>query len=245
MLYKFFKIFINTFLSLFNLRLNKITLSNDFYYYIVRTLIYFKIDLVLDVGANTGQFSEKIIKFGYKKKIISFEPMSEAYRELSLKSKKIKNWQIYDRVGFGKKKSIKTLNISKNSVSSSILEISKNKLNQEPNAKFIKKEKINLISLNDLLKKKIYKKKRIFLKIDTQGYEKQIIIGASKVLNRIHCIMLEVSITPLYKGEVNYLNIIEFMKKKGFYVWAIERGFSNKKIGKVNQIDVIFINKNA
>ena len=68
MLYKFFKIFINTFLSLFNLRLNKITLSNDFYYYIVRTLIYFKIDLVLDVGANTGQFSEKIIKLGYKKK---------------------------------------------------------------------------------------------------------------------------------------------------------------------------------
>ena len=245
MLYKFFKIFINTFLSLFNLRLNKITLSNDFYYYIVRTLIYFKIDLVLDVGANTGQFSEKIIKLGYKKKIISFEPMSEAHRELSLKSKKIKNWQIYDRVGVGKQKSIKTLNISKNSVSSSILEISKNKLNQEPNAKFIKKEKINLISLNDLLKKKIYKKKRIFLKIDTQGYEKQIIIGASKVLNRIHCIMLEASITPLYKGEVNYLNIIEFMKKKGFYVWAIERGFSNKKIGKVNQIDVIFINKNV
>ena len=57
--------------------------------------------------------------------------------------------------------------------------------------------------------------------------------------------MLETSITPMYKGEESYTKIIEFMKKKGFYVWAIERGFSNKKTGRVNQLDVIFVNKNV
>lgn len=245
MFYKIIKNIINSFLSIFNLKLNKITLSNNFYYYIVRTLIHYKIDLVLDVGANTGQFSEKIINFGYKKKIISFEPMLKAHRELSIKSKKFKNWEIYDRVGIGKKKGVKILNISKNSVSSSILEINKIHLKQEPNAKFISKEKINLISLDYLLKKKFFKKKRIFLKIDTQGYEKEIIKGASKVLNNLHCIMLETSITPMYKGEESYTKIIKFMKKKGFYVWAIERGFSNKNTGRVNQLDIIFVNKNA
>ena len=68
MLYKIIKNTINTLLSIFNLKLNKITLSNDFYYYIVRTLIHFDINILLDVGANTGQFAEKIIIYGYKKK---------------------------------------------------------------------------------------------------------------------------------------------------------------------------------
>ena len=49
----------------------------------------------------------------------------------------------------------------------------------------------------------------------------------------------------MYKREDNYIKIIEFMKKKGFYVWAIERGFSNKKTGRVNQLDIIFVNKNV
>jgi hypothetical protein len=64
-------------------------------------------------------------------------------------------------------------------------------------------------------------------------------------LNKINCIMLETSITPMYKGEDNYIEIIEFMKKKGFYVWAIERGFSNKITGRVNQLDIIFVKKNV
>lgn len=244
MLYKIIKNTINTFLSIFNLKLNKITLSNNFYYYIVRTLIHFDINVLLDVGANSGQFAEKTIIYGYKKKIISFEPMSKAHKELSLKSKKYKNWEIYKRVGIGEKKGVKILNISKNSVSSSILEINKKHLVDEPNARIISKEKINLVTLNDVLKN-FNKKDKIFLKIDTQGFEKKIIKGASKVLNKINCIMLETSIIPMYKGEDNYIEIIQFMKKKGFYVWAIERGFSNKITGRVNQLDIIFVKKNV
>jgi len=245
MLYKIIKNTINTLLSIFNLKLNKITLSNDFYYYIVRTLIHFDINILLDVGANTGQFAEKIIIYGYKKKIISFEPMLKAHKELNLKSKKYKNWEIYERTGIGEKKGVKILNISKNSVSSSILEINKKHLIDEPNARIISKEKINVVPLNNILKKNFNKKHKIFLKIDAQGFEKKIIKGASKVLNKIKFIMLETSITPMYKREDNYIKIIEFMKKKGFYVWAIERGFSNKKTGRVNQLDIIFVNKNV
>ena len=73
--------------------------------------------------------------------------------------------------------------------------------------------------------------------------KKKFINGASKVLNKLKCFMLETSIIPMYKGEDNYIKIIEFMKKKGFYVWAIERGFSNKTTGRVNQLDIIFVNK--
>ena len=102
------------------MRLNKITLSNDFNYYIVRVLTKFNINLVIDIGANTGQFAQKIKDFGYKKEILSFEPMASAYKQLLKNSKNSESWKTLNK-GFSNKSGKKILNISKNSVSSSIL----------------------------------------------------------------------------------------------------------------------------
>ena len=82
MLKKISKYFINNILKLFNLQINKITLSNNFNYYIVQTLKHYKIDLVIDIGANEGQFAQNIIQYGYKNKIISFEPIKNIYEVL-------------------------------------------------------------------------------------------------------------------------------------------------------------------
>ena len=57
---KFFKYIINNFLKIFNLKLNKITLSNNFYYHIVKTLDFYNIDLVIDIGANEGHLQKKL-----------------------------------------------------------------------------------------------------------------------------------------------------------------------------------------
>tara|TARA_Y100000741_G_scaffold361926_1_gene346752 strand:+ start:2116 stop:2850 length:735 start_codon:yes stop_codon:yes gene_type:complete len=237
------KYIINSFLKIFNLQLNRITLSNDFNFHIVKTLDFNKIDIVIDIGANEGQFAKKIIEFGYQKKIISFEPIKSVHSMLLDNSKKYKNWIVY-RYAFGKNTGYKNINISKNTVSSSILDIKKIHTDIEPNAKFLKKEKIKIITLNRYLKNKEFKNKKIFLKIDTQGYEKNILLGANRVLDNVSGIMLEASITKLYKGEESFLGIIKFLKKHGFSIWSIQRGFTNKKTGQVLQIDVIFTKKN-
>ena len=41
---------------------------------------------------------------------------------------------------------------------------------------------------------------------------------------------LEEAITKLYKGEESFLGIIKFLKKHGFSIWSIQRGFTNKRI---------------
>ena len=93
------------------------------------------INTVLDVGANKGQYALSLRRFGYKKKIISFEPGLKAYSKLLNISKKDKRWKVYERIGLGdKKKSIK-LNISKNSVSSSFKLMNKVHINNEPTSK--------------------------------------------------------------------------------------------------------------
>ena len=97
-----FKITINKFLKLFNLQLNRITLSNNFYYHVVRTLDNYNIDLVLDIGANEGQFAKKIIQYDYNKEILSFEPIKSVHKQLLINSKKYQNWKIYKSCAFGK-----------------------------------------------------------------------------------------------------------------------------------------------
>ena len=242
---KLIKNFINGFLKIFNLRLNKITLSNNFYYHIAQTLEFHNIDLVLDIGANEGQFAEKLIEHGYKKKIISFEPIENVHKILKNNSKAHDNWIVYENLGFGKINETKLINISKNSVSSSILEINKTHLDIEPDARTIRKEEIRLITLNDFLSQNEYKDKKIFVKIDTQGYEENILLGADKVLNQISTIMIETSISKVYDQEKDYLEMINLMKSFGFHVWSVERGFTNKKTGQVLQLDIIFVNSDA
>ena len=240
---KFFKYIINNFLKIFNLKLNKITLSNNFYYHIVKTLDFYNIDLVIDIGANEGQFAKKIIEYGYKKKIISFEPMKSAFIELKKNSKKYSLWETVN-LGFGKEKSSEFLNISKNSVSSSISQVLETSTSVEPGTKFISREQIKLISLNEYLSNDEFRDKKIFVKIDTQGFEKNIILGTEKVKNKIQGFMVELSIVKLYTSEASVNEMIGLLNKLGFELWSIERGFSNKKTGQTLQVDVIFMNKN-
>ena len=239
----FFKYIINNFLKIFNLRLNKITLSNNFYYHIVKTLEFYNIDLVIDIGANEGQFAKKIIEHGYQKEIVSFEPMKSAFIMLEKSLKRSTLWKAVN-LGFGKENSFEFLNISKNSVSSSIAQVLETSTNVEPDTKFVSREKIELISLNEYLSKNEYKDKKIFVKIDTQGYEKNIILGAEKVKDKIKGFLVELSIVKLYSSEASFNEMIDLLNKLGFELWSIERGFSNRKTGQTLQVDAIFINKN-
>ena len=80
-----------------------------------KTLNFNKINLVFDVGAHTGTFSQSLRRFGYKKEIISFEPIEESYEKLIFNSSKDKNWHVYKRVALGNKnKKIKNKHFKKN-----------------------------------------------------------------------------------------------------------------------------------
>ena len=169
--------------------------------------------------------------------------MKSAFIELKKNSKKYSLWETVN-LGFGKEKSSEFLNISKNSVSSSISQVLETSTSVEPGTKFISREQIKLISLNEYLSNDEFRDKKIFVKIDTQGFEKNIILGTEKVKNKIQGFMVELSIVKLYTSEASVNEMIGLLNKLGFELWSIERGFSNKKTGQTLQVDAIFMNKN-
>ena len=202
---------INIVLKVFNLKLIKIVDQFSNSYRLVLSLKEKKIDCIFDVGANEGQFVEELRYYGYKNNIISFEPYLEAYSKLLLNSKKDEKWKVYEPIALGNKNSTNTINVSKNSVSSSILKIKKEHIDNAPDSEVINQQSIQVKKLEDVLLEFDLTDKVLFLKIDTQGYEFEVLKGAEKVLNQFQGILVEVSLIELYEGQKSWFEVVNFL----------------------------------
>lgn len=236
----FFLKIINSILKLFKIKLIKINDQFDNSFRLVLAFMENKINHIIDVGANEGQFAKQIRYYGYKDRITSFEPLIEAQKKLLLNSEKDKYWEVFRPIALGNKNSKNVINISKNSVSSSILEISNEHIQNAPESKYIAKQSIEEKKLDDILKEINIDNQNLFLKIDTQGYEFQVLEGAINTLEKFKGILVEVSLVELYAGQKKWLEIVDFIQSQGFKLWSVDRGFTNKKNGKTLQLDLCF-----
>ena len=138
----------------------------------------FGIDLVFDVGANTGQFAREIRDSGFKGRIVSFEPLSAAHQELTVAAASDQLWAVHERCALGDQEGSVTLNIAGNSVSSSVLEMAAVHAAAAPGSAYVGQEETTLVKLDSVAHKYIGGSQRPFLKIDTQGFEWQVLTGA-------------------------------------------------------------------
>lgn len=197
-----------------------------------------KIDTVIDVGANTGQFASALRTAGFTGTIISFEPQFEAHARLVSFANSDPKWIVAPRSAVGAESGEITLNISDNSVSSSALPILDTLASSAPAARYVAQERAPVIRLDD--SDLVPADSRIFVKIDTQGFEGEVIKGASKVLARAVGIQTELSIARLYDGQPDYLDILKGLTEMGFEPWSIEPGFADPQNHRLLQIDATF-----
>lgn len=200
---------------------------------------HLKIDTVLDVGANNGSYGLEIREAGFKGKIISFEPINSAYTELHKKSRIDSKWDVYN-IALGDINSNLSINISENVFSSSFLEIEKKHLDASLNSKYIGIENCEVKTLNSLFDQLNLKGKKIYLKIDTQGYEDKVLNGANDVLENIIAIQVELSMQPLYKGQCLFHELYILLLQKGFSLNDVSPGFLSETTGEMLQFDGIF-----
>lgn len=207
---------------------------------IYRLLTYHKIDLVFDVGANIGQYALLLRKAGYQGEIVSFEPLSIAYSQLKTSSSTDKLWKVAPRIAIGNEDSEITINISANTASSSVLNMLDSHLNVAPNSAYVSSETVKVNRLDTIAPEYIENSSSIFLKIDTQGFEKQVIEGAEQILSQVKGIQVELSLIPLYQDQILFKEMIEFLNRLGYDLYAIVPGFSDRVTGRLLQMDGIF-----
>lgn len=201
----------------------------------------FGIDLVVDVGANTGQFSGELRGGGFSGHILSFEPLSTAYQTLLKNSQGEENWEVFPRCAIGDIDGEVMINVSQNSVSSSILPMLSSHHAAAPQSNYMGQEVTPIYKLDSILPVKITGFHSVLLKIDTQGFEWKVLDGAMNILPQIKAIQMELSLVNLYDGQHLWLECIERLKNLGFALWSLQPAFTDHNTGQTLQFDGLFI----
>ena len=130
-------------------------------------LAHHDVNLLLDVGANTGQFAKAVRNAGYRGRIVSFEPLVSAHTQLLQDSNRDTNWFVADRAAIGAEQGEVEINIAANSFSSSVLDTLPNHEKAAPDSSPIGIEKAALSQLDVAAKGYVLESDVIFCKIDT------------------------------------------------------------------------------
>lgn len=207
---------------------------------LVSTLRKFKIDLVLDVGANTGQFGSEIRYYGYTGKIVSFEPLSHAYSNLVRTIAGDPQWEAHPPCALGNENGETVINIAGNSQSSSILPMLETHRNAAPESAYKGTERVRIKTLDTAAGDYLKDARAPFLKIDTQGFEWQVLDGGRKTLPYIKGLLVELSLVPLYEGQHSWREITDRLEDEGFSLWALRTGFIDQSQGRTLQVDGVF-----
>jgi FkbM family methyltransferase len=199
-----------------------------------------KINLVLDVGANCGQYALGLRDSGYLGRIVSFEPQSQAHRELLAAASRDPNWTAAERTAIGASRSTLEINVSANSVSSSLLPMLDSHSRVAPESAYIGTETVDVVPLDEIAPNYIRPGDRAFLKIDVQGYEASVLDGAAETLKKVVGVATEMSFTPLYEGQSLFPDLYDRLTALGFAPWALLPGFSDNVAGRMLQCDGVF-----
>lgn len=206
---------------------------------LARSLDALGIDTVLDIGANVGQFGLMTRRAGFSGRMISCEPLAGAYGELSKRAARHDGWLALN-TAVGSEAGTTTINVSANSFSSSVLEMTDAHLDGAPGSGYVSSETITLTTVRDLVGEHAVVPARTLLKIDTQGYEAQVLAGAGELIDQFGAVQLELSFVELYAGQQLFDDLYGFMRDHGLQLHIIEPGFSGPD-GRMLQCDGLFV----
>jgi FkbM family methyltransferase len=207
-------------------------------------LDFLKVDLVIDVGANIGQFGSEIRSFGYHGDILSLEPTSDAFGRLATRIERDARW-VGMNCAAGSKTGTAMINVAKNSYSSSLLQVLERSVTVEPGSDYCAQETVNLVTLDRLIAEQGYGHARPYLKIDTQGYEGEVLAGAVDCSRRAAAIELELSLVPLYGGAPTFNEMVSRITKLGYSLKSLNPGFWDTKTGELLQVDAILVREDV
>lgn len=178
-----------------------------------------QIDLVLDVGANEGQFVQKIRPF-YSGMVISFEPVTAVFKRLEIAASRDSAWNVRN-CALGERDGSAVIHLSEYSEFSSLLQTNaycQKRFGTECAGR--RTETIEIRRGDTLIQEIIddISIRRIFLKMDTQGYDLQVFEGFRGIVSNISLLQSEVSLIPIYDGMPHWQESLATFERNGFNV---------------------------
>ena len=197
-----------------------------------------KLETILDIGANTGQFAKSMHELFPEARLYSFEPLKDCYEELLVQFKNVPQFQAFN-VALGDETGIVEMHRSEYSPSSSLLSMNDLHKTSFPYTKKEILQKVDLVCLDDIASP-LELRKPMLVKLDVQGYEDKVISGGKSVIGQADIVITELSVEQLYDGQPLFDEIYKIMTSMGFQYRGNYDQLCSPDDGRVLQVDGIF-----
>jgi FkbM family methyltransferase len=198
------------------------------------------IDLVVDVGANTGQYGRSIRAMGYRGRIVSLEPLPAAYQQLERAARADDDWRTV-KVGLGRRDAKASLHVAANSYSSSFFAPTAAHLGADPAVEQIGSVEVEVRRLEGMADALVGAARRPLLKLDTQGSELDILEGTGDAMRRFVALHVELSLVPMYEGAPLMADVVDWLERRGYVVAELEPELSDPAGGRLLQVNGLFV----
>jgi FkbM family methyltransferase len=198
------------------------------------------VDLVLDVGASSGTYGASLRAAGYAGRIASFEPLEMSYARLQRASERDPGWQRLP-VALGAVAGTAVLNVARNEASSSLYGMEPRHADVEPRSAYVAAQECRVLRLDDLRGGLIAPEDRLYLKLDVQGSELDVLSGADETLEQIEVVEVELSLVRLYTGTPLATEVLEHLDQRGFGLVWLEPAWVDPVTRTILQVDGILV----
>ena len=182
------------------------------------------IDCVFDVGANEGQYGQFLRRqIGYRGHIVSFEPNPACIPALEKRAKADGRWLVKP-YALGRNSGSALLKVMASSTFSSFLSPDHGHVGLFTKKNSVVSEvDVQVRTLDDAAPEILSKLKAVspYLKMDTQGFDLEVVAGATDSLDRFSALQTEASVVPIYQGAIDYAEAIRRLQALGFELSGI------------------------
>jgi FkbM family methyltransferase len=197
------------------------------------------VSLVLDIGANCGQFGVRLREQGYEGRIVSFEPLAGPFLDLERRIQGDSLWSAR-RLALGESDGESTINVSANTWSSSLLPIASRHVEAAPDSAYVCQQAVTVARLDSTASDILGPTDLIYLKLDVQGCEKEVLSGARETLSQVVLVEAELSLCTLYEGQAPYYELMQILDGLGYDPVALHNEFVEPGTGRILQINAMF-----
>src|SRR5258708_35304512 len=185
-------------------------------------------ELVLDVGANSGQFALELFNAGFTGRIISFEPLSSAHAALRKVARNNPKWEVAPRCALGAHVGRAVINIAGNSFSSSLRPMLERHLAAAPQSAYVGTEIVPVETLGSVISRRFPgAAPRFALKIDTQGFEGEVLDGLGALVEQCSAVLLEMPLDSLYGDAADLPTLFARLVQCDFHCVGMSPGHKN------------------
>jgi FkbM family methyltransferase len=195
---------------------------------------------VLDVGAHIGGYGLELRENGYRGTVVSFEPLAAPFQRLASVAAQDGNWNVH-RLALGSTDGEAKINVSGHLSSSSFLKMTGAHEAASPESKYLGEEAVRVRRLDTCVTMDEIQSSPVWLKVDVQGFEKNVLEGAGSLLREFAGIELELSLVPVYEGAPLAEEMIAYLRQHGFAPTSFEDVMVDPSTAQVLQVNGMFL----